>query len=191
MILSNTEIKKELDKGSFSIKNLSGQDPSKSPFNTSAVDLRLGYDLSVPDGNAPATIDLTKPGIAGFLTNHSHPKKLSNDQPFKLERMKFVLGQTIEEVNFPISPAGQCFAARIEGKSSLARCRILVHFTAPTIHAGFQGKITLEIINLGPFDFLLTPDMFICQLIIKKVKGSPVNAPNQFIGQSTPAGLKQ
>jgi dCTP deaminase len=105
--------------------------------------------------------------------------------------MKFVLGQTIEEVNFPISPAGQFFAARLEGKSSLARCGILVHFTAQTIHAGFRGKITLEIINLGPFDFLLTPDMFICQLIIEEVKGSPVNAPNQFIGQSTPAGLKQ
>ena len=28
----------------------------------------------------------------------------------------------------------------------------LVHFTAPTIHAEFDGTITLELINLGPLD---------------------------------------
>jgi deoxycytidine triphosphate deaminase len=37
----------------------------------------------------------------------------------------------------------------VEGKSSYARCGLLVHFTAPTIHTGFAGTITLELINLG------------------------------------------
>ena len=191
MILSNSEILNEINRKSFSITGLSGTDPSKAPFNTSAVDLRLGHDLSVPDGNTPATIDLTKPGIATFLTSHSMAKKLTADQPFKLERFKFVLAQTLEKVDFPILVNGQCFSARVEGKSSLARCGILVHFTAPTIHSGFQGNITLEIINLGPFDFLLCPEMPICQLIIEEVKGAPVFAPNQFRGQTTPEGLKK
>ena len=31
-------------------------------------------------------------------------------------------------------------AARIEGKSSLARLGIGVHITAPIIHAGFKGE---------------------------------------------------
>ena len=62
-------------------------------------------------------------------------------------------------------------------------------FTAPTIHAGFEGTITLEIINLGFAPFLLRPDLSICQLIIEEVKGLPTLAPNQFLGQSTPEGL--
>ena len=101
-----------------------------------------------------------------------------------------ILAQTFENVNFPLNSEGEVtYSARVEGKSSLARCGILIHFTAPTIHAGFSGPITLEIINLGPFTFLLSPGMYICQLIIEEVKGTPLSAPNQFSGQSTQAGI--
>jgi deoxycytidine triphosphate deaminase len=44
-------------------------------------------------------------------------------------------------------------------------------------------------INLGEMDFLLCPGMHICQLIIEEVKGRPQEAPNQFTGQLTPAGV--
>jgi dCTP deaminase len=101
-----------------------------------------------------------------------------------------VLGQTVEKVDFPLSKCGKCFSARVEGKSSLARCGIIVHFTAPTIHAGFKGPITLEIINFGPIDFMLYPNMPFCQLIIEEVCGIPTQAPNQFSGQVTPAGTR-
>jgi len=66
---------------------------------------------------------------------------------------------------------------------------MLVHFTAPTIHTGFQGKITLEIINLGPSVILLKPGMPICQLIIEEVRGVPVQAPNQFNHQQAVVGV--
>jgi dCTP deaminase len=59
---------------------------------------------------------------------------------------------------------------------------------APTIHAGFYGPITLELINFGVHNFLLYPEMFICQLIIEEIKGCPVQTPNQFRGQQNPAG---
>jgi dCTP deaminase len=95
----------------------------------------------------------------------------------------------MESVDFPLNNSGECFSARVEGRSSLARCGIPVHFTAPTIHAGFAGTITLEMINLGAHDFLLIPSMFVCQLVIEEVKGCPVNAPNQFRGQTNPAGV--
>ena len=65
---------------------------------------------------------------------------------------------------------------------------MLVHFTAPTVHSGFDGKITLEIINLGPNTIALTPRVFICQLIIEQLSGTPNDAPNQFFGQTRPAG---
>lgn len=190
MILSNVEIVRCLNEGLFSISPMAGKDPTTSPFNTSAVDLRLGDEILVPDDkSAPVQLDLSKSGIAQYWAKHSKSLKITNHQPFSLTPNKLVLARTFETVNFPLNNTGICYSARVEGRSSLARCGILVHFTAPTIHAGFSGSITLEIINLGSHDFLLKPEMFVCQLIIEEVKGCPVEAPNQFKGQSSPAGV--
>ena len=190
MILSNVEIVRCLDEGLFSIRPLAGNDPTQSPFNTSAVDLRLGNEILVPNKQqAPIQLDLRKSGIAQFWANHSKSLIITEEQPFSLRPNQLILAKTLESVDFPLNEEGGCFSARVEGRSSLARCGILIHFTAPTIHAGFAGTITLEIINLGAYDFLLTPNMFVCQLIVEEVKGFPANAPNQFKGQHNPAGV--
>lgn len=189
MILSNVEIIRCLNDNLFSITPIEGMDPTKKPFNTSAIDLRLGSEITVPKKDAPAQLDLRKGNIAKYWAAHSDNFTITEEQPFSLTHGKFVLAKTLEEVNFPLRDNGTCFGARVEGKSSLARCGILVHFTAPTIHAGFRGTITLEIINLGAQDFLLTPGMSICQLIIEEIKGSPVDAPNQFKGQKNTVGV--
>jgi len=66
---------------------------------------------------------------------------------------------------------------------------MLVHFTAPTLHAYWQGRITLEIINLGSLPIILYPHAAICQLIIESVKGSPIakfKEDEQFFGQNAP-----
>lgn len=105
-----------------------------------------------------------------------------------LERGSFVLGNTCERVALPIIPGRQSLAARIEGKSSFARCGLLVHFTAPTVHAGFDGTLTLEMTNLGVAPIALFPGMAICQLILERVLGEPWARPGQFQGQTTPPG---
>jgi dCTP deaminase len=64
-----------------------------------------------------------------------------------------------------------------------------VHFTAPTIHPGFGGTITLEIINFGAASILLTPNMYIAQLLVEQVIGAPKANPSTFQNQSTVAGL--
>jgi dCTP deaminase len=189
MILSNIEIVRCLNEKLFSIEGLDSTDPTKSPFNTSAVDLRLGDEILVPDGTSPVQLDLRTSGIAQFWKQHSKSHTISDEQPFSLKPNKLILARTYESVDFPFNQSEISYSARVEGRSSLARCGILVHFTAPTIHAGFNGSITLEIINLGPYNFLLSPKMSICQLIIEEVKGAPVDAPNQFKGQQNPAGV--
>lgn len=190
MILSNRDIVEGIGKGFFAIEPLAGNDPTKEPFNTSAVDLRLGPQIQIPK-KAPAAIDLRKEPIAPFLAKISDSCTLTQEQPFTLTPGRFVLGQTIERVDFTLPAGGFRYSARVEGRSSLARCGILVHFTAPTIHAGWAGRITLEIANLGPVNFLLYPEMSICQLIIEQVLTPPFNAPNQFKNQINPAGEVQ
>src|SRR5690606_25594441 len=108
-----------------------------------------------------------------------------------LDRNTFVLGITLEKVSLPLRPnARTCRAARIEGKSSRARCGGLVHFTAPTVHPGGDGPLALEIIDLGPSRFVLTYGMFIAQLIVEEVKGVPIQNPSQLQRQTKPSGTR-
>jgi len=190
MILSNTEIIRCLKRGVFSILPDPGVEPEKKPYNTSSLDLHLSTEIVTLKGKGVA-VDLRNGGVQELLEKHSEVRTIATDQPFTLEPNRFILAKTKERVAFPIHPKGKIsYAARVEGRSSFARCGILVHFTAPTIHAGFEGTITLEMINLGYFPFLLYPDLPICQLIIEEVKGSPVDAPNQFKGQTKAIGKK-
>jgi len=191
MILSNLEIQKAIDEGRLKIT----PDPQPRspeypdcPYNTTAVDLHLGEALAIPK-QGPFNYDLRKGGFATFLATNSLHKQLTEDG-YVLEPKKFVLGLTMEKVALPITP-GNTLAARIEGKSSIARCGLLVHFTAPTVHAGFDGTLTLEMINLGNAGFTLFPGMAIAQLILEVVSGDPLANPSQFQNQTTPAGTPQ
>lgn len=188
MILSNTHILAAINAGQIVIDPLGGRDTSRPPFNTSSIDLRLGPTISVPKGDDPINIRLDRPYNREFYARNSERHEITNERPYNLEPNHFVLGQTLERVSFPMTGDGPFYAARIEGRSSFARYGLLVHFTAPTIHAGFSGPITLELINLGHYPISLHPDVYICQLIIECLSGRPGDAPNQFRGQVSPTG---
>jgi len=189
VVLSNVDIVKALKSGLFEIEGLEYSEPSEKPFNTSAVDLRLGSEVTIPHSDVPVHLAMGKgKPIANLWATHSKQIIITDDQPYVLKPHQFVLANTVEKVSFPLRPEAQCYSARVEGKSSLARCGLLIHFTAPTIHCGYYGPITLEMINLGPMEFLLFPQMYICQLIVEEVSGCPADAPNQFKGQTNPAG---
>jgi len=65
-------------------------------------------------------------------------------------------------------------AGRVEGRSKQARLGLTAHITAPIIHAGFSRRITLEIVNHGPFELKVRPrETRLRQLIIEEVKGVP------------------
>ena len=192
MILSNVEIIKCLKKKYFSIEPLAqSTDPSQPPFNTTAIDLRLGNEIIIPT-SGPVAIDL-RPGtsIAKYLSLNSEKITIATNHPYDLRKDQFILASTFEKVNFPINTGKgkQCYSARVEGKSSIARCGVIVHLTAPTIHTNFIGPITLELTNLSDTPFVLRPEMYICQLIIEEVKGCPKIAPNQFSGQIDSTGI--
>ena len=194
MILSNVELFAALDDGRLVIEpqpypRTPTIDEPDCPFDTHSVDLRLGHQISVPKSGQFA-YDLTQPGrIADTIALHSEEITITQDQPYILKPQCFVLGTTLERISLPIDRERKtCLAARIEGKSSRARFGLLVHFTAPTVHPGFVGNLTLEMINLGPARFTLVPEMHIAQLIVEEVRGIPNKKPSEFQGQSTPPG---
>jgi dCTP deaminase len=85
----------------------------------------------------------------------------------------FLLWQTHEVVGTPEENADLiCF---IDGKSTRARTGLVIHLTAPTIHAGWSGKVTLEIVNLGPFHIKLQEFVdSVAQLTVSRITSPPV-----------------
>ena len=191
MILSNIELLKALENGRIVIDPkppLPTMENPANPYDTTAVDLTLAPHLEIPKDDYSVAIDISKGGIAETLSTLCDQITIP-ESGYILEPKKFVLAQTKEKIKLPIHEEGPVFAARVEGKSSRARCGILIHFTAPTVHAGFEGPLTLEMINLHKYDFILKPGMAICQLIFEQVLGTPTRNPSQFQGQSTPSGV--
>ena len=194
MILSNLEIHKALDEGRLVIEpepqpRMPSVENDKCPYGTHSVDLRLSEVIIIP-GAGPFNIDFsTATKQSDFMHKNSNRLIITDDQPYVLKPGTFINGMTQEVVKLPIpDEGGTCLAARIEGKSSRARFGLLIHFTAPTVHPGFDGTLTLEMINLGPVPIVLTPKMPIAQLIVEEVKGLPFENPSQFQGQRTPGG---
>jgi len=188
-ILSNIEIIEALEEGRVDIQPRPEIGPGmpNTPYNTVSVDLRLSPNIYTPKASAKHLSFNLREGINVRETlDLVYDKHTISNTGFNLEPNKFILGNTVEYVSLPL--VEDCLTARIEGRSSAARLGLIVHFTAPTIHAGFEGHITLEMINLGLATITLYPNTYICQLILETVKGSPERKESQFQGQKVPLG---
>jgi dCTP deaminase len=116
-----------------------------------------------------------------------------------VRRLGFLLWTTRERVGTPeIDPASLatqrhpeliCF---VNAKSTKARTGLIVHFTAPTIHAGWTGHVTLEISNLGPFTLVLKEGDALAQLTVATISSAPDMelkiGRSQTQGQTDPSG---
>ena len=201
MILSNAAIFEALDDGRLAITpeptpRFDAPGGQESPYSTFSVDLTLSPLLHVPDAGVPLRADLsTGRGISRALAALTTAQEIDPSQGWRLDPGKFVLGQTAERVHLRLPDdlddrAGDrpILAARVEGRSSLARFGIIVHFTAPTIHAGFEGHITLEMMCHSETSFTLYPGMAVCQLILEPLVGVPIERESQFQHQDSPTG---
>ena len=148
--------------------------PDNDMFATSAVDLRLGrrfsvFDRPLPGSGVFVTVGQTEP--EAMAARYGALKEVADGEYLELPPGAFVLTSTMERVALPLH-----LAARVEGKSSVARFGLSIHQTAPTVHADFRGNIRLEIANVGPFVCRLIPGTRICQLIVEELK-DPTSEP--------------
>ena len=198
MVLSNTAIFEALDDGRVVIRPEPRRPTSTtqdSPFDETSVDLTLSRILHRPKRGA-VNIDFRLGSVADTLALIFDEEEIDKEQGFRLDQNQFILGQTEEKVGLtspddltPEVLKKGCLAGRVEGKSSLARFGLLVHFTAPTIHTGFGPRtIALELINFGPASITLYPGMHICQLLLDEVVGIPDMRPGRFDTQDSARG---
>lgn len=100
-------------------------------------------------------------------------------QEILIRPLGFLLWQTKERVGTPEENPDHILF--INGKSTrTARTGLAVHITAPTIHGGWSGKITLELINLGPFDVVLKENDSIAQITVARLTSSPQESMRTF-----------
>ncbi|WP_424183504.1 dCTP deaminase [Actinokineospora sp. G85] len=157
MLLSDRDLRKELDSGRFGLE----------PFEPlmvqpSSIDVRLDRFFRVFNNTRYTHIDPRQQ--QDDLTSAVEAEQ---DEPFVLHPGEFVLGSTYETVTLPDDLAG-----RLEGKSSLGRLGLLTHSTAGFIDPGFTGHITLELSNVANLPITLWPGMKIGQLCLFRLSSS-------------------
>jgi dCTP deaminase len=155
-------------------------EPSADAYSSTSLDLTL-------DEPGECWKDLpgepVRPNAPGYRYKQLEARKEKISLAgYHFKSKTLLLGWTSETAILPITSR---VAARVEGKSSLARLGLMVHMTAPTIHAGFTGQIQLEMCNLGPYDIVLDVGMPICQLVFEVTFGTPAKGYlGQFAGQA-------
>lgn len=169
MILSNVDIRDAINAGDLIVE----PPPPPDHFATSSLDLRVGYQFKKWKANANGVqlnINLSKvkvPDCGQYIEN----VPLDRDGLITVPRNDFILALTLEKIKLPLCSK---LAARVEGRSSLARFGLAVHITAPIIHSGFSGPIVLEIKNLGPHSLKIEPGKTcICQLVFERLSSVP------------------
>lgn len=195
MVLSDEGIKKALVAGEIEIDPL----PIADQYSTSAVDIFLGGADTFRAWNLPkfkvpgvqVTLDLSQQKYGLTAQEFSIPIEPDKEgcivlPPYRIEP-QVMLCQTRERIH--LKPESK-IAARVEGRSSLARLGLMVHLTAPIIHSGFNATITLEMMNHGPFYLKLVPFKTpICQFIFERLETPAAMAINtDFQGQTSPLG---
>jgi dCTP deaminase len=184
VILTDREIQIALNEGQIIV------DPAPTNllvYTSTSLDLTLESHISefhqdIGHSALEQVIDPSHETFSAEKILEKITKQITIDKDgYKLIPNKLVLGWTVERIHLPIPSR---IAARVEGRSSLARFGLGVHITAPTIHAGFNNPIRLEIFNHGELPIRLRTGMRICQLIFESTMGTPQKAYQQV--QSAP-----
>ncbi len=180
MALSDIEIRAEI-----AAERLVFEPPitADDRIGSSSEDLLLHKEIIAlnPSDLSGVSVNPADPGfnVMKFLRDNGNTVIIPKNGSHKMPQSQFTIARTLEVVKLPLH-----LAARIEGRSSLARLGLSIHFTAPSVHAGFHGPLYLEMNNVGPVPIELSRGMKIAQLILEHV-GLPAMEVHsgQFHGQ--------
>ncbi|WP_427003145.1 dCTP deaminase [Methanobrevibacter intestini] len=163
-ILSDKTIKEYLEEGKIVIDPLKDE----QQIQPSSVDMRLGDEFKVFKVIRKPYIDpKDEEDIAEYMESSTVPE----DEAFIIHPNEFALATTQEYVKVPDD-----LVARVEGRSSMGRLGVTMHVTAGYVDPGFEGRITLEISNIGAMPVALYPGQRVCQLVFETMT-TPAELP--------------
>lgn len=149
---------------------------------SSSVDLRLGTWFRVSRTSRHTVLDIGDQIESSCAEdNITKAHYVPFGRKFILHPNSFVLAVTLEWVRIPFK-----FAAAVMGKSSWGRRGLIIE-TAPIVHPGYSGCLTLELTNLGDIPIALYPGTKICQLSLNELDGeSLISERAAFVGKRKP-----
>jgi dCTP deaminase len=176
MILTRNEIKKLIEKRELQIEPF-----EEEIVRENGLDLRIGEEYAIYAFN-DQVIDVCE------LTssNHLFSKVQAKDGRIAIPPNRFVLLTTLEYVKLPRNVVGFCNL-----RSTLARYGLTV---PPTIiDAGFEGNLTIEVVNNSSNYIVLRPGIRFLHVILAKTEGE-AKYFGKYLGQkgvTLPKGLKE
>ncbi len=132
---------------------------ASSQIQPASVDLRLGDSLRVYED-----IDVID------TQEMPEPDEVRTGETLRLNSGEFALASTKETVCVPDD-----LSAEVKGRSSVGRAGFHIH-TAGWVDPGFEGQITLELVNHAPAPVILHADMRICQIVFDTLDEPAVTA---------------
>ncbi len=179
-ILSDKTIKEYLKEGKIGFEPLLDE----KQIQPSSIDMRLGDEFKVFKVIRKPFID---PKDEEDLASYMESTTVKEGDAFIIHPNEFALATTLEYVKVP-----EDLVARVEGRSSMGRLGVTMHVTAGFIDPGFEGRITLEISNIGAMPVALYPGQRVCQLVFETMT-SPSELPyghpernSKYMGQTRP-----
>ncbi|AGN17221.1 dCTP deaminase [Methanobrevibacter sp. AbM4] len=163
-ILSDKDLKKCIDDGKIVIDPLTDE----KQIQPSSIDMRIGDEFKVFRVIRKPFID---PKDDDDIASYMESLTVEDGEAFIIHPNEFALATTYEYVKVPDD-----LVARVEGRSSMGRLGVTMHVTAGYIDPGFEGKITLEISNIGAMPVALYPGQRVCQLVFETMT-TPADKP--------------
>ena len=157
MFLSDTDILKEVKKGTIMLKPF-----DTSRLNPASYDILLGNTFLLNDAYTSLVIDPTKKIYA-----KNREVRLKDGEEFILRPGISVLGTSKDFFG------SDDFLIQLSGKSSLARVGLMIHNPAGIVNPGHFLNITLEITNQNNIPIVLRPGMKIAQLTFSLLTSPP------------------
>ena len=179
-ILSDKELRKYLNEGKIVIDPLIDE----KQIQPSSIEMRIGDEIKVFKVIRKPYLD---PKDQDDIASYMESMIIEEGEAFIIHPNEFALATTYEYVKVPDD-----LVARVEGRSSMGRLGVTMHVTAGFIDPGFEGKITLEISNIGAMPVALYPGQRVCQIVFETMT-SPAEKPyghpdrnSKYMGQKRP-----
>lgn len=157
--------------------------PKRSDIKDASVDLILGNYFIVTKSAKFSVLDAIEKVSERHIASYQEKVFIPFDDHLVLHPGTFVLGVTWQYIGLPNSVYAQVFSRSTWGRTGLTVA------TAVSVHPGFCGCLTLELVNNGNAPLALHPGSRIAQIVFFDVESGQKNervSMSKYCGMTEP-----